>query len=198
MASFKKAPKEVVEMVNSILCEFETHKPILDAHVKIEILMAYADRDDNGEIKGQALTLHGVRALGICKIMAAEHRAAGSADARILVDGDWWESVDEPEQRALIDHECHHVALKTKKIGGPAEFDDQGRPKLRIRPHDQQIGWFKLIAARHGAASQEQIQARAMMQDGGQYFWPDLFPGNAVTPAAKIGHKALGARAAAP
>jgi len=42
------------------------------------------------------------------------------------------------------------------------------------------IGWFACIADRHGAASQEQIQAAAIMEKTGQYFWPGLVEGTAV------------------
>ena len=52
--------------------------------------------------------------------------------------------------------------------------DDLGRPILQLRMHDFEVGWFKEIAARHGEASQERQQAHAVMQDSGQYFWPDI------------------------
>jgi hypothetical protein len=53
-------------------------------------------------------------------------------------------------------------------------MDDLGRPKLRMRKHDINFGWFNQVAKRHGSASQERIQARMILDEAGQFYWPDL------------------------
>lgn len=89
----------------------------------------------------------------------------GLGDAEILIDADWWEKANEAERKALLDHELQHFA-KTDKV------DDLGRPKLKMRRHDVQVGWFKSVAERNGVSSQERLQAAQMMHEHQQVFWP--------------------------
>jgi hypothetical protein len=184
MPTFKKCPIEITTQAVDILARHESHQPLLDCHVKIDYVFAYCDRDDEtGEPTGNAITHQGHKALGLTRIVNEKDRAKGNGDAEILLDGDWWsELATEEQQAALLDHELHHVALKTVK--GQIVHDSIGRPKLKLRKHDVQIGWFACIAERNGKNSIEQIQAQVIMDNLGQYFWPALCP-NSV-PAKQI------------
>ena len=154
-------------MAKGLLREFESHQPLVDHKVTIDFLFAFAERDAKGNRKNDALKLHGYRALGIAKKTSLKDRAKGLADAEILLDGDWWEEATVEQQRALLDHELHHLAAM-------GDTDDLGRPLLEMRQHDYHFGWFREIAQRHGAASQERVQAEILMETGGQYFWPGI------------------------
>lgn len=162
-----------MEMADSILNEFETHRMIIDAGVKIDFLFAYGKRNEDDELVGNALTLHGCRALGICRKTSLKDRAMGRGDAEISLDHDWWQDAPEDQRRALLDHELHHIEVKLDE-GGVCK-DDLQRPVIRLRKHDVEVGWFREIAARHGSASQERIQAKATADQSGQYFWPEIF-----------------------
>lgn len=168
-------------MAKSVLSVFPSHQPLIDSGVTFAILMAYGDRDeDTGELTNDAITHHGQRALGLARIVNLKDRVKGVADAEILLDGDYWTTIDEAAQRALLDHELHHVSLKISK--GIIQHDAAGRPKLKMRKHDVEIGWFKCIAERHGEHSMEQQQAKHIMDFCGQYFWPLLAgPGTLAT-----------------
>lgn len=173
MSTYQKCPKDVHQMAQSIISEFESHKPLSDCGVTLSLLFAYGDRDDEtGELNGDAITHHGQRALGLARIVNEKDRVKGNPDAEIILDGDYWVIIDEPVQRALLDHELHHISVKTTK--GIIQHDCAGRPKLKMRKHDIEIGWFKCIAERHGKNSMEQQQAARMMDFCGQYFWPQL------------------------
>lgn len=173
MPTFQKCPQSVRDLANDILCQFETHKPLLDARVTVDYVFAYSDKDEvTGEPTGNALSKNGCKALGICRKIPLKDRALGRSDAEIALDGDWWEEATEDEQRALLDHELHHLAVKIDKRG--LVRDDLGRPVIQMRKHDYEFGWFKVVAARHGKHSQERLQAAQMMCDAGQYFWPDI------------------------
>lgn len=172
MPKFQKCPNEIRELANEILCEFETHQPLLDAKVTIDFVFAYADEDDAGNKTNRALTKNGVRALGICRKIPTKDRALGRADAEIALDGDWWAEANEAERRALLDHELYHIAIRIDKRG--LVRDDLGRPALQLRKHDYEFGWFREVAARHGMFSQERKQAADMLEESGQYFWPDF------------------------
>lgn len=191
MTTYQKATKEVTDIAASVLCEFESHKPLLDNRVRIDYIMASGERDDAGVVKVHAIVKAGVRCLGVARILGPKDRAMGRGDAEIMIDKDFWDDATEEQQRALLDHEQHHLSIKTAKLGGPCLRDADDRPRLKMRNHDFDFGWFRIIAARHGAASQEQIQAKGLMMEGGQYFWPDLFQGGSVTPAVAVPNRVL-------
>jgi hypothetical protein len=173
MATYERAGEDVKEMANAILCEFETHKPLLNARVTVDYLFAMPDIDEQtGEPIGDAITHGGYPCLGLCRKISLKDRAKGMADVEITLDKHWWESASEAEQRGLLDHELHHIAIKIDKRG--LVRDDLGRPVIQLRKHDVQVGWFKEVAARHGDSSQERLQARQIMLDKGQYFWPEI------------------------
>lgn len=172
-------------MAAEILNEFESHKPLVEYGAKVDLIFAYGERDDDtGELKGDALTHNGVKALGIAKKCSTKERAMGRGDAEVCLDADYWTGVATPEmQRALLDHELHHISLKVKK--GQVVHDDLGRPEIKLRKHDVEIGWFGLIAERHGKNSQEQIQAKTIMDAYGQFYWPALAASTATAVAKR-------------
>lgn len=157
-------------MASELLKEFATHKPLIEAKVKIDLVFAYSDPEKEGSC---ALKHHGCRALGIARKIDLKQRSLGRGDAEICLDADWWAVASDAERRALLDHELHHLKVKEGKHG--YLFDDLKRPLLGMRKHDFEFGWFKVIAERHGAASGEQHQAREMMNQAGQLFWPEIF-----------------------
>ena len=173
MPTFERCPASVNEIANSILVEFDTHRPILDARVKIDFVFAFADKDEKtGEPINNAMTKNGCKALGVCRKISLKDRALGRGDAEIALDGDWWKDASPEERAALLDHELHHIEVKIDNRG-PVR-DDLGRPVLRLRKHDHEFGWFTIIASRHGQHSQERIQAKSIMDMHGQFYWQDL------------------------
>lgn len=179
-SKFQRAPDWVADIGRSIMRVYETHKPLMDCEVTVDYVFAFSDKDENtGEPLNDALTKNGVRALGIARKIPLKDRALGRADAEIAIDGDWWNGASDKQRRALLDHELHHLSVKIDKRG--LVLDDLGRPVIVLRKHDHEIGWFKIIAARHGEHSQEQIQAARMFEDAGQFYWPDIAP-KSITP----------------
>lgn len=172
MPTYQRCPLDINELANGILCEFETHKPLLDAKVKIDFVFAYGDVDDKGAKVSDAITKNGVKCLGLARKVPIKERAMGRGDAEITLDHDHWETITKAEQAALLDHELHHLAVKIDKRG--LVRDDLGRPVLTIRPHDYDFGWFRVIADRHGKHSVEAQQAATMLEESGQLLWPSL------------------------
>lgn len=173
MSKFERCDASVNDLAAEILFEFATHKPLIDAKVTVDYVFAFADCDENtGEPRGHALTLGGYPCLGICRKMPLKDRALGRADAEISLDGDWWKNATKDERKALLDHELHHLAVKIDKRG--LLRDDLGRPKLELRKHDFDFGWFKIIAERHGQFSIERRQAAQIVVEAGQYLFPDF------------------------
>lgn len=164
---------EAVDLMNKVLTRHECYQTTLNAKVRIDLLFACAPRNDEGVILGDAMKDKGHRTLGKARIISLKDRAAGRGDAEVLVDKEWWDDAGDEERAALLDHELYHIAVKTNKAGAVIR-DDLNRPKLRMRHHDVQFGWFKEVAKRNGPYSQEQIQAKQLMDDHGQFFWPAI------------------------
>lgn len=172
MASFERAPKSVEHMARALLEEFETHKPLPDSGAVIDFVFARAELNDDGEPKGNALSKNGIRALGIARKLSLKDRAMGRGDAEIALDADHWTTIDETQQRALLDHELHHLTPKIDKRG--LVRDDLGHPVILLRKHDLEMGWFNIIAERHEAASIECKQAKFIFDNFGQAYWPEM------------------------
>ncbi len=185
MSTFRKAPDEIRKMADGLIRRFDTHAPLLEAEVKIDYLFAYGPRNDDGDLTGDALTHHGVRALGVAKIVSSADRAKGCGDAEIKLDAEWWAQAPPEQHEALLDHELHHLSVKTDAHGNVKE-DEHRRPRLKMRRHDFHHRGFNVIALRHGKHTQECIQAKAVMDVAGQLYWPSLSRQlEYVKPAAK-------------
>jgi hypothetical protein len=173
MPTFQRCPPAIKAMADEILREHESHQQVVSAKVEIDYVFAFADVNDAGVTINNALTHHGSRALGICKKIALKERVLGRGDVEIALDGRWWQEASEAECRAVLDHELHHIEVKVD-LNGVCR-DDIGRPLIKLRKHDYDVGWFNIIAQRHGTASIEAKQAKQIMDEMGQYYWPELF-----------------------
>ena len=169
MSKLEQAPIKVWEMGAAIIKQY--HKDLNTVGVKLEYLFAYAPTNEAGEKKGAALKSHGYPCSGAAGIINLEGRVMGRQDGKVILDGDGWGRMSEQQQNALLDHEISHF-LVARNLEGEAIYDDCGRPKLKMRLHDFQAGWFHDIAARHGAASAEMTQAALLFQECGQVYFP--------------------------
>jgi hypothetical protein len=173
MSTYQKCPSEVRELAEEIMNEHRTYKDVVEAKVKIDFLFAYAEVGEDGVSKGHALTKHGIRALGITRKLGIKDRVMGRGDAEVALDGDWWTEATPLRRKALLDHELHHIEVRTDQDGVVLR-DDLKRPKLKMRKHDVEVGWFAEVAGRNGSASLELEQAKAVWDSYGQLFWPAL------------------------
>lgn len=143
------------------------HEPLAAADVRIAFLFREtASRRGNKTILGKASKL-AARARFLCEM---------NADAVIELGEDTWDTMTDAQRRALVDHELTHLEVVTKledvQVGtetvtvtsGPdmgkvreepiyeeqdvVQRDADGRPKLRVRPHDFEE--FTTIIERHG------------------------------------------------
>lgn len=144
---------------------YEHHDELVG--VRVGALFMFDDEESSEPV----LTHQGYPAQAMVKITALRDRTLGMADAVIVVDRATWLTLSQPQRDALIDHELTHIARVLDKESGTPKFDALGRPKLRIRPHDHQLGWFDEVAQRHGAASPEVRQAKQLMEATGQLYF---------------------------
>lgn len=155
---------ELIEASNEIqpylekLWARQIHERIREHEIRIDWLLAYPEYDSQGIPKGPAIKFQGYAARGVCKILGYREQVKGNGDAEITIDGEWWEdhTTTDDQRLALLDHELTHLVIDE------SERDQAGRPKMLMRKHDFQVGWFLDVAARWGAASGEVEQAQVL------------------------------------
>jgi hypothetical protein len=174
MASiYSKAPDAVRDRALPLL--EKNHFELFNHELRIDFIFANAALNDDGVPTGPAVSHNGYPAAAIARILSTKDRVMGRGDCEIVIDADRWPQMSEPEQDALLDHELEHFQIANDKYGSP-KLDDIHRPKLRLKKHDHQFGWFDNIARRHGLASGEvrQFQELCYCDAGGQYYLPHI------------------------
>jgi len=149
------------------------HQPLEHAGLLITAILSSGPRDKNGDVCGPAITVGGYEAMAAIRITNLKQRATMLGDVIIEIDGDRIDELSEAEQMALYDHELTHVKLVLDKDGAVVR-DDLGRPKLKARKHDFQIGGFHEVAQRHKT---EAIEVQSIASVGKQFVVQGVFPG---------------------
>lgn len=166
MSKFKRCPSSVEHLAIQLFNKYDENAAL--SNIKIDYLFAYGDRDDvTLALTSHAIVKNGRVVQGQCRKTSLKERALGHGDAEVMLDGDWWETANPDQQAALLDHELHHIVVTEKT-------DDCERPIIKLRDHDFEVGWFRVIAERHGRNSGECAQAAKVMVEHGQAFWPDI------------------------
>lgn len=173
--TYEKAPKAVLDRLARVLKAHHSRlMPPVDPEkpnelyaIQIEAILAYGKRDKWGVITGDGITVRGRAALACIRITKLEERVAGRGDAIIHIDGDKYKQWTPKHFDAILDHELTHLELTDEVF---PEYDDAGRLRLRMRPHDFEVGWFAEVAERHGEFSAEAQQAATLV--GAQYYFP--------------------------
>lgn len=152
--TYRECGQEVQDLGDRVLRQW--HGNLIDAGLTINYLFV-SDVDKDGEAK-PALKHAGYPAIATVRINSLKDRAEGKSDVTITIDSYRWDEMSEAERLAVLDHEATHVELKTDADTGNLIRDDLGRPRLMMRLHDHQAGWFHEVAERHGRHSAEQVQ----------------------------------------
>lgn len=168
--TYTRCGHEIKELAQKLI--EKNHPDLQSVEVRIAYLFALAARDKFGFPKGPALKFGNYPAAAIVRVVPLKQRADGRADAEICIDEDGWKDLSDDSKNALLDHELHHLIVMRKKKTGEIASDDLGRPKLRCRQHDFQLGGFEVIAARWKDAALEVQAAQAMADKYGQYLFP--------------------------
>jgi Putative phage metallopeptidase len=161
MKTYTPAP-DALTCVENMLSEYHGE---LD-RVTVGTLFIF-DLDEEHE---PCLKHQGYPAAAVIRITPLKDRALGVADAMIVVDRACWLSCTQPQRDALIDHELTHLERVLNPKTGKPRFDALSRPKLKMRRHDHQLGWFDEVAQRHADASPEIRQAQQLMAATGQLY----------------------------
>lgn len=176
MKTYSEAP-DVDGTIEDVL---ERHHAELDG-VLVAALFVFDDEESSKSV----LQHQGYPAQAVTRIRPLRDRAMGMRDALIVVDRANWVSLTQPQRDALIDHELTHLTRVLDPESERPVADALGRPKLAMRHHDHQFGWFDEIAQRHGDASPEVRQAKRLMESSGQLYF-DFVPLKSVRKRAEL------------
>ena len=170
---YDRPPKDVQKRIDWVLKRYHSRllEPQLKVPVNVETLLVFGPTNKDGEQTGPAIAGRtGQGAYGCIRVTRLEERVGGRGDAIMHLDGDDWKSWGTKTLDAIIDHELTHLEIAIdKKVGVPV-YDDAGRPKLKLRPHDFEVGWFDEVAERHPDFAIETKQAAILARQRQLYF----------------------------
>jgi hypothetical protein len=154
VAIYTTAEQDARDLLAAVMKQH--HPEFVEVGVRVNVLMATRARDEKtGEPKGEsALRHHGWPAQALIKINGHRDRVAGKADADLYLDAERWDELTQRQRQALLHHELLHLEIQSDEDGNVV-LDDCNRPKLRIRPHDYQMGGFYQVAEDYGADAPE-------------------------------------------
>lgn len=173
MAIYERAKKALCDQVQRVMDRHHGRLAELSVPVTVDTLIAYVSKDESGNPKSDyAIKVGGVPAYAKIRIVSLKDRVKGHADAELVIDGDRCLVWDTDRMSALIDHELTHLEPQFEAAPEGAasnlKLDDANRPRLKMRLHDRQFGWFDEVASRHGQHSIEVRQFQDMI--GGTEF----------------------------
>ena len=160
---FSRSPDSVQERVVQLIKKY--HPELHAIELKVDCISVVSS--EAGE---SALKLHGYPCAAIVKIVSSKDRSVGRGDAEIVIDEASYSGMKEEEKDALIDHELTHLQVKRNRYG-LVKMDEHNRPKLKMKLHDREYGWFDAIAERHGLASLECKQSTQLFLSGKQTYF---------------------------
>ena len=134
--------------------------------VRIACLFVFDDENSERVLKHQ-----GYSAQAVMRIVPLRERALGMAEAVLVVDRAVWLVLSYRQRDALVDHELMHLQRVEDEETKQPKCDSLGLPKIVMRQHDHQFGWFDEVAERHGDASPEVCQAKALIAATGQLYF---------------------------
>ena len=170
MSWFSIANEEINLTIQKVMKE--NHGELHAEGVTITAMIARSE-------EGQAIKVRGCEAAGCIRVTKLMERTLGLGDAVMILDGERLDAWSSKRLQAVIDHELRHLMLAKNKKTGQIQRDDEGRPKLRIRPHDFEFGWFARTAELYGEESYEVSQAREIVSAS----WVQLLlPGLEIDP----------------
>lgn len=176
--TYQRAGDEIQDIVRAAINRY--HPDLAKCEVTVDVLLV-EDVDEEG-VSSPVLKHNGYQAAATMKVNGLKERALGLADALLTIDAFVWGSMGAREQLALVDHELEHLQVRAEKgivqvhqatgeLSASPKRDDLGRPCLKLRLHDWQLGGFRSVAQRHRESAVEVQAVRRCRSEGGQYYW---------------------------
>jgi len=134
---------------------------------KIQIAVRFVANDPGKP----ELVEHGQPVGARIRVVKLADRSIVPWDAVIDVAARIWSNLDPRQRLGLLDHQLAHLVVPEDERGKP-KLDTDGRPILRNRNHDWNLGGFREVVQRHGPASPEARQVAVLYETDGQALFP--------------------------
>lgn len=187
---------EVHDVVARVIAEQYPIIHRLSPALSIGVLFAVPSKEGQ-----RALKHRGWPCLGIIKVVSERDRAAGEPDVLLMLDGERWPRLTPRRREALIAHELEHLEfpkyLRDADDDGNDRFipmqDGLGRPRVKCRPHDFELGGFESIVERYGDDAPEKVVFEGIQERLGQLSFldeDDADPGPVIARIAELDREA--------
>lgn len=128
----------------------EFHPALVEAGVQVTLLMVGAVTSTGRPVSDTTLMCNGSPAVATVRIATPGDIRMGYGDVVIRIDAhDWREELSRANRAALLDHELCHVGIRRDRAWRVLRKPD-GKPKLKLVPHDIELGVFYSVVRRHG------------------------------------------------
>lgn len=177
--TFIEAREDVVGFVSAVFLDRFPAVYDCTPRIRLSILMALSD-----DPLKPALKLHGWPCAAMIKVVSGEERARGGPDAVILIDATRWQDMNVRRREAVVAHELYHIEVKPEAGNDPGkvQVDEYGRPKIKLRAHDWELGGFREIVEWYGDDAVEKRIINTITEDLAQMTLP--FPDTKTRKAA--------------
>lgn len=141
------------------------HEDLAKSRTRIDAIFVTTDGEDGAPVKEK-----GIVSVVSPTIVPARYRGGMKADAVLLIDKEAFDDLPTKQQDAWLDHGLQHLQPVISE--DTVATDGNDRPKLRLRAHDVTLGFFSIIAQRHGEHSPEVVACRALVDHAKEVFLP--------------------------
>lgn len=182
MNTHKPAGLDIARRVKRLLKKH--HTDLHKSRARIDALFVTTDGEDGAPVKEK-----GIVSIVSPAIIPARYRGGMKADAVLLIDKEGFDELTPKQQDAWLDHGLQHLQPSMKE--DTVALDGNDRPKLKLRAHDVTLGFFSVIAQRHGDHSPEVMACKALVEHSKDVFLPGLDIAAKPLPGQKTKPKAL-------
>ena len=165
MRLFTPGLEGMVSVFSEAVSKF--HPDLEREEFSLRVLAVQAASRDGEPNDNPPMQRRGKRTLAAIRATNPRERSIDTTvDAEVVVDLPFWDSATEATRLALADHELTHVEV-VRDPAGVALRDVNGRLVLRMRPHEEEVGIFTEVIARHGRDSVDMMEALRLAQKVG-------------------------------
>ena len=151
---YEKALNEDFQILADIIENNDEYADINIFKLKYNLLYAFPNVDDAGNITSPAIKNKGVACAAMIKLIKGADKIIKKYDFEIFIDKSLWDEISINEKIAILEHELFHIKFKKDKKG-EFKYDEYDRPMLQLKEHDLIFWGFSDIAKKHGDFSIE-------------------------------------------
>jgi hypothetical protein len=154
---YEKVGPDVLRMIAETMRR--NHPALADA--EINIAATFVTKLGTEDEVLPTLKHAGASAAAVIRLTRKNQKVYVEHDAEITIDMYHWKDKNQEQRIALLDHELEHVVIARDRRGDP-KLDDNGRPKLKLKPDDWTINGFRAVIERNGTNAPEYVTANSV------------------------------------